>query len=668
MSEIECLLKDSSKCQCCQSKGKQCKKTPAKGQKYCSKHLYCLNPATDPSKLITLEKQHPLIKTDSEFRIYQMNELTITPPKYSTSSHGSYGSIVFATIKATGQHVVLKKYLTPVYGNNLYQIIPNIREIMILRHLNQYPETKTVKLYGICLDGPILYLILEQLEKTLANITVDYRNRMDKNGGRLSGEQYKIILYQLLSVFNRIHSLGFIHNDIKLTNIMISHDEKDIRIIDFGLSEYLGVGPLIQQTQNYHSTEEVKAPDDKTHLQYVQGNRKSYASDVYSIAVSMIHMILRGYRKIYVDTQNRSIQIIINGQIHPNNLVEYLTKKIGPLGVDLLFKLIDPVTVNRWCCRKALQHEYFKGIDQLLSRYQIGSGLELVDKRLKNQYIDYLPDNFFKKNMELCYYDSIHDNYQNDLLPMIRINQSSNDFAKYQYFIFTMIYFWLENIETYVVFDSLFNTMIMVKNSFNVIQDHGVDDRIIHGLVFNSLFDYLVSNRVNYQNYSLMLRNGYDLSDWLSLIKSDFLCNDKMKVIFIPIWCHIMYMYIEFFYRKPSQTNHFFAMISSFTIDVGKWVLFYYFNPYGFDFPQPVTSWELVQYCTIRAVRLKFKLPTNGVMERINQNMPTKILTLNEEKIRLFDQYYEQSIIYFGNLHLQIVGLMGYDPFKMLYE
>ena len=66
----------------------------------------------------------------------------------------------------------------------------------------------------------------------------DYFNNNIYN---LQEEHIKEIIYKLLLTINFIHSLGIIHRDIKLDNILFYDDSIiNIRLIDFGLSKILG--------------------------------------------------------------------------------------------------------------------------------------------------------------------------------------------------------------------------------------------------------------------------------------------------------------------------------------------------------------------------------------------------------------------------------------------
>lgn len=51
-------------------------------------------------------------------------------------------------------------------------------------------------------------------------------------------DDIKLIIRQLLNAVKTIHNLGLIHRDIKPGNIIIDTSSKNIRLIDFGLTEF----------------------------------------------------------------------------------------------------------------------------------------------------------------------------------------------------------------------------------------------------------------------------------------------------------------------------------------------------------------------------------------------------------------------------------------------
>ena len=110
--------------------------------------------------------------------IFKIEDFTLEVT--SDKRAGSFGEINRAVINNGNIPVVIKKYKENITNTILNKDI--IKEIITLQHLNQYPETSTAKLYGICIDyNPskktrYCYLVLERLETDLHYISVKYKN------------------------------------------------------------------------------------------------------------------------------------------------------------------------------------------------------------------------------------------------------------------------------------------------------------------------------------------------------------------------------------------------------------------------------------------------------------------------------------------------------------
>merc|ERR1712080_187590 len=48
--------------------------------------------------------------------------------------------------------------------------------------------------------------------------------------------------YELLKALDYSHSMGIMHRDVKPHNVMIDHEQKKLRLIDWGLAEYYHPG------------------------------------------------------------------------------------------------------------------------------------------------------------------------------------------------------------------------------------------------------------------------------------------------------------------------------------------------------------------------------------------------------------------------------------------
>ena len=115
----------------------------------------------------------------------------------------------------------------------IHQFLAEARRLAKLNHPN------VVRIYDVGKVGSQPYFIMEHLE----GITLSRRLARSS----VSEETASAILKRLLSGLNAVHSLGMVHRDVKLENVLLkSKQSLEIRLIDFGLARYVqGVHKLV---------------------------------------------------------------------------------------------------------------------------------------------------------------------------------------------------------------------------------------------------------------------------------------------------------------------------------------------------------------------------------------------------------------------------------------
>ena len=138
-----------------------------------------------------------------------------------------------------------------------------------------HPNIRKVYGFGSINDRPAI--IMEYLEG------YDLKTRM-KNGQRFTQEELKRWWNQLVDALNYTHALDIVHRDIKPSNIFVDQ-HGNAKLLDFGIAKVIDttMGTLTGSTLGtriYMSPEQVKDP-----------KRVGTASDVYSLAVSFVHLL-----------------------------------------------------------------------------------------------------------------------------------------------------------------------------------------------------------------------------------------------------------------------------------------------------------------------------------------------------------------------------------------
>ena len=140
---------------------------------------------------------------------------------------GKY-SEVFESINITTNEKCVVKTLKPVKKKKIK------REIKILENLRG--GTNVITLHGVVKD-PVSRtpaLIFEHVNNT------DFKQLYQT----LTDYDIRGYLYELLRALDYCHSMGIMHRDVKPHNVMIDHENRRLRLIDWGLAEFYHPGQV----------------------------------------------------------------------------------------------------------------------------------------------------------------------------------------------------------------------------------------------------------------------------------------------------------------------------------------------------------------------------------------------------------------------------------------
>ena len=165
------------------------------------------------------------------------------------------------------------------------QIVERFHNEAVMMVKLKHPNIRQVYGYGYLNNRHCI--VMEYLEG-------DDLSDMMKNGRRFTDAELRKWWNQIVSALNYTHAQGIVHRDIKPSNIFLDEDG-NIKLLDFGIAKMMENSSLTQTgslmgTLMYMSPEQVK---DTKNI--------DYRTDIYSLAVSFVHL-LTGKKPYNTDT------------------------------------------------------------------------------------------------------------------------------------------------------------------------------------------------------------------------------------------------------------------------------------------------------------------------------------------------------------------------------
>ena len=164
----------------------------------------------------------------------------------------------------------------------------------------------------------------------------------------LSEAECKTILYNILTAISKMHSLGIIHRDIKIENILLRRPfdiSSGIRVTDFGFSTPLG--PSETKHEPY-GTITYAAPE------VLLGHPYNSKVDIWSLGV-LAFLLLDGSLPYNPESENLIEQIEEGEPCYHD-----MEMKVSREGVDFVRTLLQKEEERRPSVDEALRHKWFQ--------------------------------------------------------------------------------------------------------------------------------------------------------------------------------------------------------------------------------------------------------------------------------------------------------------------
>jgi protein kinase len=160
-----------------------------------------------------------------------------------TVGDGSFGTVVKAVNRSTGEVVAIKKMKKKFYS---WDECLALREIKSLRKLS---HNNIIKVKEVIRANDELHLIFEFLEQNIYQLIKDRSEPLPER-------RIRAILYQVFSGLAYMHKHGFFHRDLKPENLLVQNEV--CKLADFGLAREIRSKPPFT---DYVSTRWYRAPE-----------------------------------------------------------------------------------------------------------------------------------------------------------------------------------------------------------------------------------------------------------------------------------------------------------------------------------------------------------------------------------------------------------------------
>ncbi|KAJ3268661.1 Casein kinase II subunit alpha [Terramyces sp. JEL0728] len=280
---------------------------------------------------------------------------------------GKY-SEVFEGVDIKNHRKCIIKVLKPIKKKKIK------REIKILQNLRG--GVNVIQLYE---------LVRDPISKTPALIMECVNNQDYKSlYPKFTDFDIRYYIFELLKALDFCHSRGIMHRDVKPNNVVIDHEKRKLRLIDWGLAEFYHPRTHynVRVASRYY-----KAPE-----LLVDYQEYDYSLDMWSLGCMFASMIFL-------------IEVFFHGADNQDQLVE-ITKV---LGTDLFYKYVDKYSIDLdpafdVLIIKSPRKSWHSFVTPENSKYVSDEALEFLDKLLRYDHQErILPS----EAMELAYFDPV---------------------------------------------------------------------------------------------------------------------------------------------------------------------------------------------------------------------------------------------------------------------
>lgn len=452
-----------------------------------------------------------------------------------------------------------------------------------------------------------------------------------------NSETLREMIRQITNGLYEMHSKGFVHNDIKLGNILYTYDDAKnytFKIADFGLSQFIGV-PFPASLNKFYCTYFYKAPDNTSELFYETANRYHYNSDMFSLGCIMYWICLKKNKLPLYNLDIKDIRkpVIDIRKSYFKSKEGLLKKLYGEDGYDFMIRCLDPNSKTRMSSKIALKHPYLSvspsgllGGANLLYGY-----IESTLFKPEITQVDYL-----NKQYEFEFMEDIFKNYKDKSINIyqdiskISPKINANMLHIYNDWIFTVIReLKISSVETILqyllCFPHCLGNFEISKNKIQLLSSS-----VLH--LQHKIFSSFRDESISVETFIHLCANQYK-EEQFQKMEQKILESYNFNLNIKPIIFFLNYWYLKSIYSRPDNLEkkpNIKVLITSIAIMITQLVAVS--NTKMID----INISDLAKYCVQKAI----------VLQQYQDYSNMDLFRISSVKRDLFDENYTKFISY----------------------